>query len=458
MNGGEKEVRYSWKDIPALLRTPIGRSQLTFSIWYQSLPILSRLASLYRRTLVRNTRVVAVVGSFGKTTTKRALLTALGRDVHQRSGSYIWNFKALAVLRIRPCDRHVVIEVGIDGPGQMAAFARVIRPDVTVVTSIGSEHNRSLGSLEMTRAEKSEMVRILPTSGIAVLNGDDPNVLWMKSQTCARVITFGIDKTNDICASDITLDWPNGTRFKLHADGKTRNLRIRLIGKHMVYPILAAVAVSLAEGFALDQVIPALEALPPTPGRLEPIQLANGAIILRDDFKSALETIEAALEVLSKIPAQRRIVVLGEVEEPPGSQGPIYRQIGERIAKIASYAIFVGGNYQPYAAGAVRGGLPRDVLINAQRSLLKAVEALRESLGPGDVVLIKGRTNQRLERVAFALAGRKVKCNISFCDMKVLCENCPMLERGWEDLKAVKSRYMKSEGGSYREANEEMKP
>ncbi|MBI2487251.1 MAG: hypothetical protein HYW01_09900 [Deltaproteobacteria bacterium] len=187
---------------------------------------------------------------------------------------------------------------------------------------------------------------------------------------------------NDVCASDITLDWPNGTRFKLHAEGETCNLRIRLIGKHMVYPVLAAVAVSLAEGFTLGQVIPALEAMPPTPGRIEPIHLANGAIILRDDFKSALETIEAALDVLSEIPAERRIVVLGEVEEPPGSQGPIYRQIGERIAKIASYAVFVGGNYQPYAAGAVRGGLPRDALINAERSVFKAFEVLRESLGP----------------------------------------------------------------------------
>jgi UDP-N-acetylmuramyl pentapeptide synthase len=400
------------------------------------MPILSRLARLYRRNLVRNTRIVAVVGSFGKSTTTRALLTALGMYVHPHLGS-TWNFKACAVLRIRPRDRHAVIEVGIDGPGQMAAFAGVIQPDITVVTSIGSEHNRSLGTLDMTRTEKSEMVRILSTSGIAVLNGDDPNVLWMKSQTCARIITFGINESNDVFASDINLDWPKGTRFKLHTNGETRNLRIRFIGKHMVYPILAAVAVSLAEGFTLDRVIPALEALPPTPGRMELIQLANGAIILRDDFKSALETIEAALEVLSEIPAQRRIVVLGEVEEPIGSQGPIYRQIGERIAKIASYAIFVGGNYQPYAAGAVRGGLPRNALINAQRNVFKAVEVLRKSLGPGDVVLIKGRTTQRLERVAFALAGRKVRCDISFCDEKMRCEHCPMLEQGWKGSKVL---------------------
>ena len=332
-------MRYSWKDIPAILQTPIGRSKFKSTIWRKSWPLLLRLATLYRRTLIRNTCVVALVGSFGKTTTARALTAALSARVPPSFGPNAYNATTCAVLRIRPHDRHSAIEVGIAHPGQMGVYARMIKPNITVVTSIGSEHNRSLGTLEVTRAEKSEMVKILPTSGIAVLNGDDPNVLWMKSQTRAWIITFGIDKTNDVRASEITLDWPNGTRFKLHADGEMRELHICLIGRYMVYPILAAVTVSLAEVFTLDQVIPALEALPPTPGRLEPIRLENGAIILRDDFKSSLETIDAALDVFSEIPAKRRIVILGEVSEPPGSQGPIYRKIGERIAKIASYAI-----------------------------------------------------------------------------------------------------------------------
>jgi UDP-N-acetylmuramoyl-tripeptide--D-alanyl-D-alanine ligase len=430
-------MRYTWKDFPALLRTPLGRSQFIFGVWYRSWPLLSRLATLHRRTLVRNTHVVAVVGSFGKSTTVRAVLTALGGQVHPDFDLNAFSSIARAVLRIRPRDRHAVIEAGIDHPGQMADYARVIRPDITVVTSIGSEHNRSLLTLEATRAEKSEMVRILPPSGIAVLNGDDPNVLWMKSRTRVRVITFGVHETNDIRASDITLDWPNGTRFKLHAGSETRDVRIRLIGKNMVYPILAAVAVSLAEGFTLDQVIPALEGMPPTSGRLEPIRLENGTFILRDDYKSSLETIHSALDAFSEIPAKRRIVVLGEVSEPPGSQGPIYRQIGERIAKIASYAIFIGGNYKRYAAGAARGGLRRDALINAERSVLKAVEALRGHLRPGDVVLIKGRDTERLDRVALLLMGRTVRCDIDFCRAEVRCERCPMLERGWGGLKVV---------------------
>jgi UDP-N-acetylmuramoyl-tripeptide--D-alanyl-D-alanine ligase len=321
----------------------------------------------------------------------------------------------------------------------MAAFASIIRPNVAVVTSIGSEHIRELGTLEATRAEKSEMVRILSASGIAVLNGDDPNVLWMKSQTHARVITFGANKTNDVYASDITLDWPNGTRFKLHIDGETRNLRIRLIGKHMVYPILAAVAVSIAEGFTLDQIIPALEALPPTPGRMEPIQLANGATILRDDFKAGLETIEVALDLLSEIPTQRRITVLGELSELHGSRGMIYRPIGERVAKVGSYTLFLGGkrNYRHFTAGAIRGGLRRTAIINARRSVFRATEILRNNLKPGDVVLIKGRDTQRLERITLALAGRKVRCSINFCDEKIRCEHCPMLERGWNGSKSV---------------------
>jgi UDP-N-acetylmuramyl pentapeptide synthase len=172
---------------------------------------------------------------------------------------------------------------------------------------------------------------------------------------------------------------------------------------------------------------------------MEAVPLANGAIILRDDFKSALETFDAALDALSEIPAQRRIVVFGEVSEPPGSQGPIYRRLGERVARFASRTIFIGesGVWSPFATGVKRVAGARDALINAGNSVCKAIEAVREDLGPGDVVLVKGRDNQRLERVGLALTGRTVRCDISFCQAKVRCEQCPMLERGWNGVKAV---------------------
>jgi len=427
-----------WRDIPAFLRTPLGRKQLLYRGYYSAWPLLRRGATFYRRTLGRKPRVVTVVGSFGKTTTARAVTAALGGKPPPDIIPNAWNFLAHAILCLRPQQQHKVIEVGISRKGQMQIYAGMIRPDITVVTCIGSEHNRSLGTLKVTRAEKSEMVRSLSTSGTAVLNGDDSDVRWMKRRTRARVVTFGLNEASDIRATNVMLDWPHGTRFELHTDGQIRNLRIRLIGRHMVYPILAAVGVALSEGFELDQILPGLEALPPTPGRLQPIRLASGGYLLRDEYKSSLETIETALDVLSQIPAKRRIVVLGDVSEPPGSQGPIYRHIGKRIAEIASRAVILGRNFQRYAAGATRAGFPRDALFDAGLSVLGAVHELQQTIGPGDVALIKGRDTQRLDRIALAIMGRKVKCDISFCNATLMrCDNCPMLERGWRGCRVV---------------------
>jgi UDP-N-acetylmuramoyl-tripeptide--D-alanyl-D-alanine ligase len=152
---------------------------------YRAWPVLASLARLHRASGARRTRVVAVVGSFGKTTTSRAVAAALGRDPDRLKDNYA-SFVAAALLSIRPRDRHTVIEVGIDRVGQMSRYARLVRPDVVVVTAIGSEHNRSFPDFGVTRNEKAAMVREFGPSGLAVLNGDDVNVQWMKAQTRGR--------------------------------------------------------------------------------------------------------------------------------------------------------------------------------------------------------------------------------------------------------------------------------
>ncbi len=427
-------------DIPGLLRTRVGRTKIRGGILYRAWPVTSRLAVLYRRTIAREVCIIAVVGSYGKSTTTRSVVAALGdliRNPEPLGGNHRAGVARL-ILRLRPDDRCVVMEVGIDAKGQMAPMARTLRPDITVVTTVGSEHNRSLGTLETTRDEKADMVRALSPSGLAVLNGDDPNVLWMGGQTRANVITYGMGDDNDVRASDIRLDWPQGMRFRVHARGETRELRTRLIGRHMVYPVLAAVAVAQAKGCSLDECAPRLEGLAPAPGRMHLQRLDNGAVLVCDYYKSSYETVVAALDVLSEIPASRRLVVLGEVSEPPGSQGPIYRGLGKRIAQITSRAIFVGHNFQRYKAGATRGGMPAGALTDVGDSILDAVEALRHDLGPGDVVLIKGRDTQRLDRLALALAGRNVRCTIPVCRLKRAgCDQCPMLESGWQGIPVV---------------------
>lgn len=425
-------MRYRLTDLPALLRTPLGRWQLYQGVQHHLWPVLSRVALLHRRTLARRPRVIAVIGTFGKSTTTRAVSAALDVPIHPRFAANCWSRLALAVLRIRPSQKHAVLEVGIGDRGEMARYTWLILPDVVVVTSIGSEHNHTLGSIEITRTEKAEMLKSLPPSATAVLNGDDPNVMWMGSQTRAKIVTFGLGESNDVSASDVSLDWPRGTRFVLRANGQSRKVSVRLIGAHMVNAILAAVAVALIEGHSLADVLPRLAELSPMTGRMEPVELQNGAWILRDEIKSAVETVYAALDVLGKVPARRKFVALGSLAEVEGRDRPVYRDVGRRVAEIASAAVFTGTNYRLYKAGARLGGLDGERVFNAGRSARKAADLLRPHLEPGDVVLVKGRFVQHLERVALHLLGRTVRCDIDYCQARCSCEDCPMLERGWE--------------------------
>ena len=160
--------------------------------------------------------------------------------------------------------------------------------------------------------------------------------------------------------------------------------------------------------------------------------LPNGAVLLCDYFKSSLETIETAIDTLAEVPARRRILVLGDVSEPPGSQGEIYRGLGARFGKFADKAILLTHSFQRYKAGAVRAGMDKDKLIDAKQLFPRAVAELEGDLGPGDVVLIKGRAEQRLDRVALALQGKRVGCTILHCNMKQKrCVNCEKLKLGW---------------------------
>jgi UDP-N-acetylmuramyl pentapeptide synthase len=111
---------------------------------------------------------------------------------------------------------------------------------------------------------------------------------------------------------------------------------VRLLGRAFVRAALAAVAVAVSCGVPAELALERLSTLGPTPRRLSPARLPSGAWLLRDEYKSSLETVDNALDVLADLPVDgRRIVVMGEISEPPGSQGPIYRRIGERVAEIA---------------------------------------------------------------------------------------------------------------------------
>lgn len=391
--------------------------------------LLSTLARLYRRHVIGETRLVAVVGSLGKTTTRRALHAALACPDRGFAYSNYGVKLAMNLLRVRRGDSHAVIEAGIGAPGYMAGYARMLQPDIAVMTSIRSEHSRSFPTLDDTRNEKAKMISALGPAGVAILNGDDSRVRWMATQTRARVITFGLDEGNDVRGINLR-DTPDGLGFDAVLKTGTHPVRTRFLGAHMVYPFLAAMAVAELEGIAMDGVLARLAELEPADSRMALVRLSNGVTIVDDSFKNSLETIHAAFSAFAAMPATRRVVVLGGVESPPGKQGDINRELGMRLGQFADQVICVGGHgMSGIRTGAVAAGMDDRAIRLAGDDHASAAALLAAELRAGDAVLIKGRSTQRLRRIALRLMGRPVACSVRYCSVKVAsCDVCPLLD------------------------------
>ncbi|MGO8990044.1 MAG: Mur ligase family protein [bacterium] len=191
----------SYREIPQLLKTPFGRMELWKEFLDGSWPILSRAARCYRRLVLRGTCVIVVTGTYGKTTTQRAITAALGMKPDTVEKANAPSGVAKALVMTPPWQRFAPFEVGIFRPGQMIQYARMMQPDIVVVNSIGLEHQRAFKTLENTRDEKAQLLTGITPHGIAILNGDDPRVLWMRGTTIRRVITYGFNEGNELCAS-----------------------------------------------------------------------------------------------------------------------------------------------------------------------------------------------------------------------------------------------------------------
>lgn len=423
-------MAWEWRDIPELLASP-NRYKALSRAWHAWAWVpASPLAGLYRRGVLRGPKVVAVVGSTGKTTTAYALEALLGIA---RRGRINANFGMHLVGRLaalRPWQKELVLEVGISRTGQMARYASMLRPDVVVVTNVGSDHHPSLGGLEGAFREKSLMVQALAPGGLAVLNGDEPEVRSMAGLTQAEVVLYGLGPQNQVRAEDISLDWPGGSSFTLVAPGVRHRMSLPLLGEHLVLCALAACAVALRLGRSLEEIAEGLRRLRPLPGRMYPVWLSGGVCLLEDHYKGAAETYQAALEFMAKVPAGRKVLLLGAVATPVGSQYLLYKRLGASAGKSADLLLTMGSGSKGLAAGARKAGMAEESIVSCGSSVHRAAWELQRRLKPGDVVLVKGRGDQQLGRVSLLLQGKQVSCAVKQCQWTAIsCEECALLKR-----------------------------
>jgi UDP-N-acetylmuramoyl-tripeptide--D-alanyl-D-alanine ligase len=381
---------------------------------------LGRLAAEVHRRLVEDGLVtVGITGSSGKTSTKDLLgqvLAAAGPTVSPQ-GSFNNDIGLpLTVLTADAETRHLVLEMGARGPGHIARLCRIARPEIGVVLNIGSAHLGEFGSAEVIAASKGELVEALPAEGTAVLNADDHRVLGMAPRTAARVVTTGLGPDADVRATDVDLDDSARPRFTLVAGGEQHRVELQVVGAHQVPNALSAAAAALAAGMTPGAVAAALSAAGPrSRWRMEVSRRRDGVTVVNDAYNANPESMRAALAALVRLPARRRIAVLGAMGELGPAADAAHAQLGRDAVRAGiDVVVSVGPDAIGVHTGALaelsagNGGEQED---GALESVLHVPDRetaqrwLAEELRADDVVLVKASRSYGLERLAADLVG-----------------------------------------------------
>jgi UDP-N-acetylmuramoyl-tripeptide--D-alanyl-D-alanine ligase len=369
---------------------------------------LGRLAHEVRRRVGPN--VVGITGSSGKTGTKDLVAAVLRRAGETVATEASFNNDLglpLTVLRLTSTTRHLVLEMGARGTGHIARLCEVAEPHVGVVLNVGSAHVGEFGSVDAIADAKSELVRALPSTGVAVLNLDDPRVAAMVTRTRATVLGVSARTAAGaaVTATDISLDEDGRAQFRLRTPDGDAPVQLRTVGAHYVSNALAAAAVGTLAGLAVDEIAAALgEADPVAGGRMQVIHRADGVTIVDDAYNANPESTAAALRALVALGAGRRTwAVLGEMRELGAGADELHAGVGELAARLeVARVVAVGAG-----ARAVHDGVERVAGRTASVALADvpaALGLLRAELRAGDVVLVKSSRDAGLRALAQTLA------------------------------------------------------
>jgi UDP-N-acetylmuramoyl-tripeptide--D-alanyl-D-alanine ligase len=279
-----------------------------------------------------------------------------------------------------------------------------------VVLCVGHAHEGEFGSIEAVAEAKGELPAALPPNGIAFLNANDRRVMAMAARTQARVVTFGESAGADVRAGHVRLDERGRPGFQLVMGGALAFVQMRLFGRHNVPNALAAAALAGELGMPVDEIAARLSAAEPrSRWRMEVTDRADGVTVLNDAYNANPESVEAALDTLAVLARGRRaFAVLGPMSELGAAAAARHEAAGGYAARSGvAGLIVVGDEAAPMLTGAkAEPGWTGELIHAADADA--ALDALRNQLVPGDVVLVKASRSAGLERVALALTGEPV--------------------------------------------------
>jgi UDP-N-acetylmuramyl pentapeptide synthase len=377
------------------------------------LKFIYKILASYAKKLIRkhNPFVIAVTGSAGKTSAKEAIFQVLhdkyGDAVRKNYGNlnaeigipltilgyekvpnrFVWPFflfLALFRLKVKRYPKYLILEMGVEHPGDIEYFCSIVRPNIAVVTSTSPAHTVNFKDVTEFQKEKISILDHLREKGIGVLNFDDSILKEIRGK---KVLFVSInDNKADYWAESVKLSL-EGTEFRIAKTGKKISIKSKLLGKQMIYPQLIAFAVADTMGISLIETARSLEKISSVPGRLSLIEGKNNTMIIDDTYNSNPASAQLAIDFLNEVSFNgRKIAILGNLNELGNEEKFHHEKIAGYSKDKFDQVIFVGQN----ALLMQKNNPDNSISFKTRKELL---EKLDNIVKPGDLILIKASQN-----------------------------------------------------------------
>lgn len=360
-----------------------------------TLRALRDLAEWYRSRLT--IPVIGVIGSVGKTTAKELTACVLGQKYNVLKTPANLNNEIgvpLTILSIGEEHEAAVVEMGISDFGEMRRLAKMAKPDICIMTTIGYCHLENLGDLDGVLRAKSEVFEYMKKDSLTVLNGDDDKLRAFAPDT--RIVRFGLGENCDVRAENVESLGFRGISCNILYRGESVKAVIPAFGTHIIYGVLAASAVAIELGMDGESIARGLTAYEPVGGRAN-VSDTGYITVINDCYNANPNSMSASITSLASITAEgKRIAILGDMKELGVQSAQLHREMGVLAAdKGIDLVVCVGGEAKSIYDGCIqRGGNAR--YFTSKAELFEALESL---IAEGDVVLVKASHSMGFEEI-----------------------------------------------------------
>lgn len=358
--------------------------------------------SAYWKKKVAPRITVGVTGSVGKTTTKDLIASVLKEKfkTHCTEGNFNNHIGVpVTLIRIEKGTEAVVCEMGMSARGEIEYLTGLVRPNLAVITNIGTSHMEILGSREGILEAKLEILAGMEPGSTIILDGDEPLLRSERVQKRLaeyRVIYVGFDSGNDVYPLDI---YKGADHLAFDVIAKNREFRVKVpaLGDHFIKNTLFAAAVGISCGVTDESIQSGVLAYSPT-GLRQKIYKKNDVRVIADCYNASPESMEASLKVLSGSDG-RKIAVLGDMLELGHLAQAAHEKVGEIAFACGVDKLYTYGKVSYHIMqGAIKAGMPKEKVVNSIDSNQVAT-LLKQELAAGDTVLFKASRRMKLEEI-----------------------------------------------------------